>query len=59
MILGTVLLVLVVGSAVVSAWKYRSAVLGNEDEKRPALSDEMLIALARKRDAELTDGDRS
>ncbi|HZQ16333.1 MAG TPA: hypothetical protein VFA82_06120 [Gaiellaceae bacterium] len=52
MILGTILLVLVIGAGVAGAWKYRSMVVGDDDRSgRPPLADELLVELARRRDA--------
>jgi recombination DNA repair RAD52 pathway protein len=48
-ILGTFLLVLVIGVGVVGVWKARAAAFG--DGKREAVTDELLIALARDHDA--------
>jgi hypothetical protein len=53
MILGTLLLVVVIGAAVAGAWRYRATTLGDRTDSRTAMSDEMLVALARQRDAEL------
>jgi hypothetical protein len=56
MILGTLLLILVIGAGIAGAWKYRAMALGEESGKEPGVSDEMLVALARARDAEANGG---
>jgi hypothetical protein len=52
-LIGTLLLVLVVGGGIVGIWKYRAIALGHGGRERRPLSDEALVALARQHDAML------
>ena len=49
-ILGTLLLVVVIGAGIAGAWKYRTLALGDDEPQDGPLTDEMLVALARKHD---------
>jgi hypothetical protein len=53
MILGTLLLLVVIGGGLVGAWKYRAMMLGDRGDEQTPLHDDVLIALARERDAAL------
>jgi hypothetical protein len=49
-ILGTLLLVLVIGAGIAAAWKLRATVVGDDRDDAGPPSDELLVALAREHD---------
>jgi hypothetical protein len=60
LIVGTLLMLLVLAAGIVGAWKYRQHVMPAADHSRTEpISDEMLVALARQREAALPSSDEN